>query len=364
MCDGGKSPQSPISRELTPAAVINLRLERDRSPYPLLSTLVLAWSRISDTIEGENTSEREGNDMKIGIIAGTDSTTPTLKDLVALAQKVEAKGLDNIWMANIFSFDAISALSVMGYETSKIGLGTAVTPSYPRHPTAIAQQALTANAAAGGRFILGVGLSHKIVIEDMLGFSYDKPARHMREYLSVLMPLVRGETVNFNGEQYRVNGVTFDVPGSENMPVVIAGLGPVMLKLAGEMADGTTTWMVGPKTMESHIAPSVRKAASDAGRPDPKIVCGLPIVLTSDPDGARQKIGEALTIYGQLPSYRAMLDKEGAAGPADVAIAGDEAHLRAEISRLADMGVTHFSAALSDVEEGATDRTLDLLASL
>jgi F420-dependent oxidoreductase-like protein len=306
--------------------------------------------------------------MKIGTMIGADGTGASLDEVIGIAKEAEALGLDNVWMANIFSYDAISTLALIGRETSKIGLGTAVTPTYPRHPTAIAQQALTTAAASNGRFTLGIGLSHKLVIEDMLGMSYDKPARHMREYLSVLMPLARGqapgESVSFAGEHYRVNGIAMDIPGSTPMPVVVAALGPVMLKIAGELADGTNTWMVGPKTMESHIVASLSAAAAGAGRPDPKVVGGFPIALTTKVDEAKEAINQQLAIYGQLPSYRAMLDREGAAGPADIAILGDENALRGEIKRLEDIGVTDFNAAVVDVEDGARARTLEFLASL
>ena len=298
--------------------------------------------------------------MRIGIMIGADGTRATIDQVIDRAKQAETAGLDNVWLANIFSFDAISTLGFIGRETSKIRLGTAVTPTYPRHPTAIAQQAMTTQAASGGRFTLGIGLSHKLVIEDMLGFSYDKPARHMREYLSVLMPLVRGEAANFDGEQYRVHGLQMDIPGGEGMDVVIAALGPVMLKLAAEMTAGTNTWMVGPKTMDNHILKSLR----EAGSADPTVVAGLPIVLTTNVDAAREAIAENLTIYGQLPSYRAMLDREGAAGPADIAIVGDENTLRGEIKRFEDMGVSDFNAAIVPVEEGATERTMEFLASL
>ncbi len=283
--------------------------------------------------------------------------TTTLDDLIESAKRVEAAGLDNVWLANIFSFDAISTLALIGREVPRIGLGTAVTPTYPRHPTAIAQQALTTAAATDNRFTLGIGLSHQIVIENMLGFSYEKPAKHMREYLGVLMPLARGETANFNGEQYRVNGVSIDIPGADRMPVVVAALGPVMLKIAGELADGTNTWMVGPNTMAKHIAPGL-------GRSDATIVGGVPVVLTTNIDQAREKIAKDLVIYGQLPSYRAMLDREGVEGPADIAIVGDENTLRGEIKRFEDAGVTDFNAAIMDVEDGAYDRTLEFLSSL
>ena len=298
--------------------------------------------------------------MRLGVMIGADGTNNTIDDVIGVGKSAEAAGLDNVWLANIFGFDAITTLALMGRETKRIGLGTAVTPTYPRHPTAIAQQALTTAAATNNRFTLGIGLSHQVVIETMLGMSYDKPAKHMREYLSVLMPLARGEQANFEGEQYTVRGVALDIPGAERMPVVIAGLGPVMLQLAAQLADGTNTWMVGPKTMEEHIKASLHAA----GNADPLVVAGLPIVLTTNVDAAREKIANDLTIYGQLPRYRAMLDREGAAGPAEIAIVGDENELRCAINRFEDMGVTDFNEAIMYTEDGAYDRKLEFLSSV
>jgi 5,10-methylenetetrahydromethanopterin reductase len=295
--------------------------------------------------------------MRIGTMIGADGANNTLDDIVNVAKRVEAAGLDNVWLANIFGFDAITTLAIIGRETDRIGLGTAVTPTYPRHPTAIAQQALTTAAASKNRFTLGIGLSHQVVIENMMGMSYDKPAKHMREYLEVLMPLTRGETVNYDGDQYSVHGLAIDVPGADRMPVVVAALGPLMLKIAGELADGTNTWMVGPKTMAKHIVPGL-------GRSDATIVGGVPIVLTTNVDQARETIGKSLVMYGQLPSYRAMLDREGVEGPQDIAIIGDENTLRGEIKRFEDAGVTDFNAAIMGIEEGAYDRTLEFLSSL
>ena len=302
--------------------------------------------------------------MRIGVMLGATGGNGGIDEIVEAAKQVEAAGLDNIWMANIFSFDAISMLSIVGRETARIGLGTAVTPTFPRHPTALAQQALTAAAATDNRFTLGIGLSHKVVIEQMLGLSYDQPAKHMREYLDVLMPLLRGETVNYQGELYRVGGLALSVPGAEPVPTVVAALGPLMLRVAGELADGTNTWMVGPKTMENHIVARLSAAANAAGRPAPRVVGGLPVLLTNKPDEARQQIAQALVVYGQLPSYRAMLDREGVDGPADIALVGDENLLRGEIDRFRSAGVTDFNAAIMAVEEGAYERTLAFLSSM
>ena len=298
--------------------------------------------------------------MRIGAMIGADGTKESIDDVVRLGMEIEAAGLDHVWIANIFSYDAITTLALIGRETSRVRLGTAVTPTYPRHPGALAQQALTTAAASNNRFTLGIGLSHQVVIENMFGMSYDKPAKHMREYLNVLMPLLRGETASYQGEQYNVQGLTLDIPGATDLPVVVAALGPAMIKLTAELADGTNTWMVGPKTMEEHIIPSFHAA----GRQDPAIVAGMPIVLTTNIDQAKEKIAQDLTVYGQLPSYRAMLDREGAAGPADIAIVGDENQLRGQIKRFQDLGVTDFNAAIMDTEDGAYARALEFLGSI
>ncbi|MEH6604470.1 MAG: TIGR03564 family F420-dependent LLM class oxidoreductase [Pseudomonadales bacterium] len=302
--------------------------------------------------------------MRLGLMIMADEwPDASIKAVLDYARRAEELKFDDLWMANIFGLDALTSLALIGQVTEKIGLGTAVTPTYPRHPTAMAQQALTTAAASNNRLTLGIGLSHKMVIEDMLGLNYDKPARHMREYLEVLMPLLRGEQVSYSGDQYRVNA-GIRVAGTSSVPCVVAALGPLMLKLAGTLADGTTTWMTGPKTIEGHIAPSIQDAAKDAGKASPSIVCGLPIALTSQSQAARAKLDKSLEIYGILPSYRAMLDREGAAGPGDVAIIGDEKELRQKILQLRDIGVTHFNAAIADVDEGAAERTLAFLADL
>ena len=300
--------------------------------------------------------------MRIGIMAGATGGEGTIEGLIARAKDVEARGFDSLWVANIFGLDAIGALAVVGHETAKVELGTAVVPTYPRHPVAIAQQSLTTQAASGGRFTLGIGLSHKIVIEDMLGFSYAKPAYHMREYLEVLTPLLRGEPAKFEGEHYRVNA-GLQVPGAAPVPLLVAALGDRMLELAGRYTDGTILWMTGPGTVEDHIGPKLRSAAEAAGRPEPRIVAGFPIALTNEPDAAREWVGQNLAMYGTLPSYRAMLDKEGVAGPADIALVGDEATLDAALDRLRDVGVTDLDAAIVPVDEGADSRTLDYLQS-
>ncbi|MFF3443946.1 LLM class F420-dependent oxidoreductase [Streptosporangium sp. NPDC002721] len=268
-------------------------------------------------------------------------------------------GFSSVWMSQTFDLDALTALAVIGSQVPGIELGTAVVPTYPRHPAVLAQQALTVNAALDGRLALGVGLSHQIVIEGMYGLNFERPARHMREYLSVLLPLVRGENAAFEGETLTAR-LGLNVPGPKDMPVLVAALAPRMLKLAGEVADGTVLWMTGARTVTEHVAPAVTEAARAAGRPAPRIVCALPVCVTDDAEAARALAAERFEIYGQLPSYRAVLDKEGAEGPADVAIIGDEDEVSARIEELAKAGVTDFVA--SEFSRGT--RTREFLKSL
>ena len=154
-----------------------------------------------------------------------------------------------------------------------------------------------------------------------------------------------------------------EIPQVQPVPVLIAALGDRMLEIAGRRATGTILWMTGPRTIESHTAPKLRKAAREAGRADPRIVAGLQITLTSRPEAALERLSKRMAIYSKLPSYRAMLEKEGVENPVDLALVGDENVLDAGLARLRDVGVTDFEAVAVPVEEGAQARTLDYLAS-
>ena len=305
--------------------------------------------------------------IRIGIGIGEISNQPaTAADFIAQAKHAERDGFATGWIANIFAFDAIVAAAIAGRETTSIELGTAVVPTYPRHPFAMAQEALSAQAAIGGRFALGIGLSHQIVVEGMWGFSFAKPYTHMKEYLAVLAPLVREGQVSHAGDEYRVNA-SLRVPGAKPCPILIAALAPKMLALAGAVGDGTITWMTGPKTLREHTAPRIREAAHQAGRPEPRIVVGLPIAVTKDAPAAREAAARTFQIYGALPSYRSMLDREGAEGPADVAIVGDEDGVAEAIERLGEYGATDLLAVpfgFGADPAAAVERTRAVLARL
>jgi 5,10-methylenetetrahydromethanopterin reductase len=280
--------------------------------------------------------------VRIGVMFDTERP---FDDVVSQVVSLHEAGIETAWSSQIFGYDALTALAAIGREVPGIAFGTAVVPTYPRHPVMLAGQALTVQAAIGDRLTLGVGLSHQMVIENVFGQSFEKPARHMREYLSILMPLLAGEQVSFVGETMSASTFGPLQIKAPAPPVLVAALGTAMLKIAGRMAAGTVTWMTGPSTIEAHIVPSIRAAAAEAGRPEPRIGVGLPVCVTDDVDSARAQAAETFAIYGHLPSYRAMLDREGAGGPADVAIVGTQAEVQAQVRQLADIGATDFCGA-------------------
>ncbi|MGI5321444.1 LLM class F420-dependent oxidoreductase [Actinomadura nitritigenes] len=301
--------------------------------------------------------------MRIGVSLGERGGPAALDKLADDVRRAADDGFASAWMSNIFGVDALTALAVAGSRVPGIELGTAVVPTYPRHPAALAQQARTTALALGeGRLALGIGLSHKVVIEDMFGYDFGRPLRHMDEYLSILLPLLDHRTASFTGETLR-GQIGLTVPNEGRVPVLLAALGPKMLKLAAERTDGTVLWMTGPATVRDHIAPTITAAAEAAGRPAPRIVCVLPVCVTDDAERARARAAKAFEVYGTLPSYRAMMDREGAEGPADLAIIGDEDAVGARLEELAAAGVTDFVAG-EFVPGADRERTRGFLKSL
>jgi F420-dependent oxidoreductase-like protein len=301
--------------------------------------------------------------MRIGVGLGISGGPSGFDDLISQAERAEAAGFASVWVSNIFSYDALTVLAFAGRATRRLELGSFVIPTYPRHPVALAQQALTVQAVTGNRLALGIGLSHKVVIEDMFGLDYSKPIPHTREYLTVLNGLLSGERTTFQGEHYRV-AAQLSVPGATRPPVLVAALGPDMLRLCGRLADGTATWMGGVNYLRDVAVPTISDAARKAGKPAPRIVAGLPVCVTEDAAAAREAANKSFTVYGQLPSYRATLDRGGYGGPGEVAIVGSEAEVEAQIGELAAAGVTDFNAAIFNAPGGNVEQTYELLSHL
>ncbi len=278
--------------------------------------------------------------MRIGIFLGDLSgDTSRVDAAVAEARRVADAGFTSVWMPQIFGLDALTTLAVIGAQVPEIELATGVVPVYPRHPGVLAQQARTVQSAAGGRLTLGIGLSHQLVVESMYGYSFARPASFMDEYLQALAPLLRGEGADVVTERLTTR-LTLDIADPEPPGLVVAALGERMISLAAEHADGTVTWMTGEQTLLTHTVPTMRAATSESKR----VVAALPVAVTDDAGGARDRAAQVFQVYGQLPSYRAMLDREGAEGPADVAIVGSAAEVTDRIRALFAGGVTEFVA--------------------
>jgi F420-dependent oxidoreductase-like protein len=304
--------------------------------------------------------------MRLGINGTGLLATGSIDAIVDHAAGAAADGFASYWLAEhpLGGVDALTVLSVVGQRVPEIEIGTAIVPTWPRHPMVLAAQALTTQDLCGGRLALGIGLSHEVMLAQ-LGIPMEKPIRHLREYLSILVPLLRDGKVAFEGETLACRAELFRRSGrSAPPPVLVAALGPQALRVTGRLADGTSLAWVGAKTVREHVAPTIRSAAEQAGRPAPRIVSTLPVCVTDDPARTRSWARKAFSMYGGLPSYREMLAREGVENVADLVIAGGESEVADGIAALAAAGVTDFSASEVGRDDAERERTRALLRSL
>jgi F420-dependent oxidoreductase-like protein len=303
--------------------------------------------------------------VRIGI-NGTGLLAQGSLDAIAQhAADAAADGFASYWLAEhpTGGVDALTALVVAARSAPGIELGTAIVPTWPRHPMVMAAQALTAHQAMGGRLTLGIGLSHPPMLE-LLGMAMEKPIRHLREYLSILVPLLREGRVDFGGESLSCRAQLFHAPPPSAPAVLVAALGPQALRVTGRLADGTSLAWVGPRTVREHVAPTIGEAAAAAGRPAPRIVATLPVCVTGDVAAARARARRAFSTYAALPSYQEMARREGVGQPADLVIVGSENEVADRLAELAAAGVTDFSAGEFGRGDEERDRTRALLRSL
>ncbi|AFM15057.1 F420-dependent oxidoreductase, MSMEG_4879 family [Mycolicibacterium chubuense NBB4] len=297
-----------------------------------------------------------------GQLTGLGSGSP-IDATVAYLSQLRDEGFRRVWMSQLpHEPDLLTVLAIALREVDTIEAASAVVPIQPQHPMQLAQRALTVSLASEGRFLLGLGMSHAAVTEGMWGIPWDKPVRRLNEFLDGLLPLLSGEKADATGETVTTRGA-LRIPGAPRPQVYIAALGPQMLRLAGRRTAGTCTWMTGPTTLSEHVGPTLRRAAAEAGRPEGsvRVVAALPVAVTDDVDAARKQAAEQFAMYGTLPSYRAMLDREGYAGPEDAAIIGDEATVRDRLAELRAAGVDEYVGAVFSSAPDVRERTRALL---
>ncbi|MGB3896600.1 MAG: LLM class F420-dependent oxidoreductase [Mycolicibacter sinensis] len=313
--------------------------------------------------------------MRLGVMIGAERGDMARKvaKLIADIEWADAAGLDTAWMPQVpDDFDLLTMVALMACHSTRIELGTAVVPLQAQHPIALARQALSVNAISGGRLALGVGPSHHWIIRDMLGLPYDKPAAYTRDYLEVLNAALSGPgPVDVENDTFTVHNPT--ALGAEpKMPVLVAALGPVMLQIAGEHADGTSLWMADEKAIAEHIAPKINKAAAEAGKPAPRIVAGIPVTLcaNSEIEAAKERANRILAEAETSPNYQRLLDRGSARDVGDLCAAGDEESILKRFKQFADAGVTDLSVRLLPIGANRDEliaskrRTREVIAEL
>ena len=298
--------------------------------------------------------------MDIGINGSGLLANPALGALTADIESAEEDNFASYWLAQTGGVDALTVFAAHGNTDSSMQLGTAVIPTWTTHPQVLAGQALTTQAAIGGRLILGLGLAHEPSVTGFWKLKWERPVRQMMDFLDVLQPLLAEGSVNHDGYFWSYQG---DIPLLEGPrpKVMIAALGDQMLKLAGSRTDGTILWCVGPKTIADHIAPAINDAADKAGRDKPSIVCSIPVWVTDEPEPAREFLAQILSIYAELPSYRRMLDIEGLHGLGELSLVGSEAAVTEGIAAIAESGATDFTAVPMGGNPDEIARTREIL---
>jgi F420-dependent oxidoreductase-like protein len=313
--------------------------------------------------------------MRIGVMIGPergryDSKVDRMRTDGVWAEEA---GLSSIWIPQIpDEFDALTAATVIGSETSRIEIGTAVVPVQPRHPIALAQQALSVQAVCHGRLSLGLGVSHHWIIDEMLGLPYEQPAATMRDYLDVLDRALDGPgPIDVENDRFRIHN-PLDITDVTPTPVLLAALGPVMLTLAGERTDGTLLWLADERAIDAHVAPIINRAAEQAGRPGPRIVAGIPVCLCRDDevDVAIARTNRILSEAEVSPNYQRLLDLGDATDVGDILAAGSESSVEKRLRSFADAGVTDVSVRVVPIGDdrdqllASMQRTREYLASL
>jgi F420-dependent oxidoreductase-like protein len=302
--------------------------------------------------------------MRIGLSGGA----ATVDRMVEQAVEAEAEGFTSLWYASAVGGDPLVAMALAGRATTSIELGTSVLQTYTCHPVLQVNRAASVVAAMGRPgFTLGIGPSHESVIEGAYGLSYARPRQHTEEYVTILTALLRGESIDFAGEELSFHAAGRIATAPFPVPVLIAALAPRLLRVAGEQTDGTILWMGNARAVEEHVVPRITAAATAVGRPAPRVVAGLPVAVHDDIDEARRVAGEMFAGYGVLPNYRRILDLGAADGPADAAIVGDEGAVTSQLEALESAGATDIWAAVFPVgtdRKASRARTRDLLRSL
>ena len=311
-------------------------------------------------------------------VAVFNPAVKTLDESVARAKAAERLGFESVWTTQMpDARDAALVLAAYAGQTQHVKLGTGVLPIYTRHPTAMAQMAASLDELSGGRFILGLGISHKVTVEGMWGLRLENPVDAMREYLTIVRSTLRDGGCGFEG-RYFTGRVAYSGPRRADLPIMISALNPRMLELAGEIADGIVLYMCTPAYVREHIVPAVRAGREKVGKTLAgfEIVAAVPVSLTSDRSRAHDVFRKTVARYAALPYYRKMMDASGLKEELEqdrvdehvldqLAGVGDVDRVRGAVARYRESGVTLPAVGPFGGHEGAKgfEATLEAVAA-
>jgi F420-dependent oxidoreductase-like protein len=306
-------------------------------------------------------------DMPNGIVLyATPGADNVVDDFTSQARRAYELGVRQVWLAQRFDYDAIGLAGLIGAAVPGLGVGTFVVPINPRHPLIVASQAQTAQAAARGNFTLGLGLGAHGPERQAFGTSWPNTIARLREHLTVLRSIVDTGTVDFHGDEFTASPEwPVSVPGGAPIPVYVAAMGPKALQVTGELADGTLPYLAGPRAIAEFIQPTISRAAADAGRPDPRIVAAVPVIVSDDVDAARAKAAETLSFYETVPSYQKVLAREGVDSAAELAAVGPSETVTRQLKSYLDAGATDVVlSAIDGAEPAAREAVWTIAAQL
>lgn len=292
------------------------------------------------------------------------SATNVVDDFIAQARRAQEVGVEQVWLSQRFDHDAIALAGILGAAVPGLKVGTFVVPINPRHPLIVSSLAQTAQAATHGNFILGLGLGAHQLERDAFGTPFPNTIGRLREHLTVLRSIFDTGAVDFHGEELTAKPEwPVTVPGATAIPIYVAAMGPKALQVTGELADGTLPYLAGPRTIAEFIEPTIAKAAADAGRPKPQIIAAVPVLVTDDLDAGRAVAAERLGFYESIPSYRKVLDREGADHAGDLAAVGSAEAVAKHLRTYLDAGATDVVLSPIDRTDSADHESLWAVAA-
>jgi F420-dependent oxidoreductase-like protein len=303
--------------------------------------------------------------MSTGIILMAHPDAPNLvDDVIAQARRAHELGVAQVWLPQQQNYDAITLAALVGAAVPGLSVGTSVVPINPRHPLIVASLAQTAQAAAHGNFSLGLGLGAREIERQAFGTDWADTITRLREHLTILGSVFNTAGVDFHGSELSASPTwPVQVAGGTPIPVYVAAMGPKALRVTGELADGTLPYLAGPRTIDEFIVPEITKAADEAGRPAPRIIAAVPVLLSENVEGARSIAAQQLSFYETIPSYRNVIAREGLASVADLAAIGSVESVVRQLHRYRDAGATDVVISPLDRSASADREALFRLAA-